>query len=405
MMSRVSAVAALVFVWTVACASDRARSADLGQRLDATIDNALADGRIVGTVVIVMRDGNALYHRAAGFSDGEMRLPMSENTIFRLASSSKAITSAAAMALIDHGLLSLDDPVTRWLPGFKPSAPDGSTPVITVRQLLTHTAGLTYPFWEPKDGAYRRARVSSGLDQPGVSMLEELRRIKLAGLAYVPGSQWRYSLSIDVLGAVIAEADHKPLAAAVRELITGPLNMRDTGFSVADRGRLATPYFNSRPLPQRMSERQEVMIEDNVMLSFSPSRIFDPVSFPSGGAGMVGTAGDFLRFLEAMRTGGGPVLKPATVKAMMTNQVGDMPVLSGPGWGFGYGAAVMIDAAAAKSPLPLGSWSWSGIYGTSWFLDPVNGFCVVAFTNTAPEGDSGPFAMQIRTAVYGASQK
>jgi CubicO group peptidase (beta-lactamase class C family) len=180
--------------------------------------------------------------------------------------------------------------------------------------------------------------------------------------------------------------------------------MRDTGFSVTDRKRLATPYFNSRPLPQRMSDPQEVMIEDKVMLTFAPTRAFNPASFPSGGAGMVGTAGDFLKFLETLRTGGAPVLKPATVKAMMTNQVGDMTTLSGPGWGFGYGAAVLTDATAAASPLPPGSWSWSGIYGTSWFLDPVSGFSVVAFTNTAPEGDFGPFAMQVRAAVYGASQ-
>ena len=370
------------------------------QRLNSAIDRSLSEARIVGAVVIVIHNGKVIYHRAAGYLDREARMSMPEDAIFRLASSSKAITSAAAMALIDQDRLRLDDPVTKWLPQFSPKAPDGSTPPITVRELLTHTSGLSYPFWETTKGRYRRAKVSSGLDQPGLGMTEELRRIKTAGLMFVPGTDWRYSLSIDVLGAVIEKASHKSLPNAIRELITTPLHMSDTGFAVTDVRRLAVPYINANPTPKRMAELQEVNIGDDVIVTFAPSRTFNTASFPSGGAGMVGTAKDFARLLEALRTGGAPIVKPATVQLMLANQVGAFKILSGQGWGFGFGAAVVTDASAANTPLPIGTWSWSGVYGTSWFMDSVNKLTVVAFTNTTPEGDSGPFAMAIRHAIY-----
>jgi CubicO group peptidase (beta-lactamase class C family) len=399
LIARVASIVALMLSGTLAFAVEEPGGGTLEHRLSTTIDRSLAGGRIVGAVVIVMRDGKVIYHRAAGYRDREARIPISEDAIFRLASSSKAITSAAAMALIDRGLLRLDDPITKWLPDFDPKAPDGSTPIITIRELLTHTSGLSYPFWEPKGGPYDRARVSSGLDLPGISMEEELHRIKTAGLVFVPGTDWRYSLSIDVLGAVIAKADRRSLPAAVRELITRPLKMADTGYAVTDVQRLAVPYFNATPTPKRMADVQDVNFGDDVILTFAPSRIFNTASFPSGGAGMLGTAGDYVRFLEALRTGGGPILKSATVKSMMTNQVRSLKILSGPGWGFGFGAAVVTDAIAAG--MPVGTWSWSGAYGTSWFIDSANKLTVVAFTDTSPEGDSGPFAMEIRSAIYG----
>jgi CubicO group peptidase (beta-lactamase class C family) len=387
----------------VAVAASAGTDAQTRQRLDATIDQAIREQRVIGTVVVLMRDGKVVYERAAGHLDREAHSRMPKNAIFRLASSSKAITSAAAMKLVEDGRLHLDDPVTRWLPEFKPKSVDGSAPTITIWQLLTHTAGLDYPFWETPEGPYRRARVSSGLDQPGLEMDEELARITAAGLVNEPGTQWRYSLSIDVLGAVIAKVTGKRLPDAIRELITAPLGLADTGFHVADRHRLAVPYYNSTPRPGRMAAEQPVDFGDSTFLVFTPSRAFDASSFPSGGAGMLGTAQDFSRFLEAIRTGGGAILKGETVKAMLTNQTGSLLTLSGPGWGFGFGAGIVTDTVAAKTPLSAGSWSWSGAYGSSWFIDPARGITLVAFTNTAPEGDSGPFAMAIRRAAYGAA--
>jgi CubicO group peptidase (beta-lactamase class C family) len=374
---------------------------DLGARIDAVAGRAIADGRLVGAVVLVMRNGVTVHHRAYGLADREAGQPLAEDAIFRLASCSKTIVSVAALALVDQGRLRLDDRVTRWLPRFTPTTSDGYRPDITIHQLLTHTAGLSYSFLEPADGAYRRANVSTGLDQPGLTMQEELRRIERAGLAYPPGTGWQYSVAIDVLGAVIEAVTHQPLAAAVRALVADPLALRDMDFDVRDPSRLAVPYFLADGRAQRMADPQDVDFPGIGPLRFAPSRHLDRNSFPSGGAGMNATASDFARLLDAVRAGGGGVLRAATAQAMLTNQVGDLPIVLGHGWGFGYGGAVLQDAAAAHTPQTPGTWLWGGVYGHSWFVDPGRGLTVVALTNTAPEGDSGPFTIELRDAVYG----
>jgi len=377
---------------------------DLKTRLDSVIDKATTEPGVVGAVVIVMKDGQTMYRRAAGYADREAKVPMRENTIFRLASLSKPIVCAAALALIDQGRLGFDDPVTKWLPEFQPKTADGRTPTITIRQLLNHTAGLSYGFLEPADGPYHRAGVSDGLDQPGLGMDEELRRIVAAGLAYEPGSKWSYSVATDVLGAVIAKVTGESLPDAVQHLVTGPLNMIDTGFSVADPTRLAAGYVDGRPAPVRMADPDVVPFAGLAGIRLSPSRVLHPASFPSGGAGMVGTAGDFVRFLEAVRTGGGPILKPATARSMMINQVGDLPVATQePGWGFGYGGAVLRDPQAAQTPQSAGTWSWGGVYGANWFVDPERKLTMVSLTNTAIEGMVGAFSQEVRDAVYGSN--
>lgn len=382
-----------------------ANDVDLATRMDREIDRALTERRIVGTVVIVVEDGSVAYHRAAGYADREGQRTMREDEIFRLASLSKPIVSAAAMALIERGRLTLDDPITKWLPSFQPKGSDGDIPVIKIRDLLTHTAGLSYSFLEPEDGPYGRAGVSDGLGQPGLSMEEELNRITAAGLAYEPGSKWRYSVAIDVLGAIISKVAGESLPEAVKHLVTGPLGMSETGFTTAIKDRLAVPYADGKPEPIRMSDPQHVPFRNLTGVTYSPSRIFDPTSFPSGGAGMVGTAKDFVRFLEAIRQSGGNILKPATTELMMTNQIGSIEVTNQPGWGFGFGAAVLEEPETARSPQSQGSWAWGGAYGSSFFIDPKRRLTVVALTNTALEGMFGAFPKDIRNAVYGTPTK
>lgn len=372
----------------------------MGARLDAAIDHALASQRIVGTVVVVLHDGNVVYRRAAGLADRETATPMREDEIFRLASVSKPIVTVAALHLVDEGRLSLNDPVTRYLPDFLPKLADGSTPAITIGQLLTHTAGLSYGFLEPADGPYHKAGVSDGLDAPGLPMPEELRRISAAGLAYAPGTSWRYSVAIDVLGAVIERVTSQSLPDAVKALLTNPIGMNDTGFAPPDRSRLATPYADGAP-PKRMSDSYLLPFAGLAGISFSPGRAFNPQSFPSGGGGMNGTAEDVARLLEVVRTGGGKILKPETAHSMLSNQTGSLPIIFGPGWGFGFGGALLTDPKAAKTPQSLGTWSWGGAWGHSWFVDPARRLVVVALTNTAVEGMSGKFPTDVRDAVYG----
>ena len=160
----------------------------LKTRLDAVIDRAIGEERIVGTVVLVAEDGQVVYRRAAGLADRENGVPVRDDTVFRFASLTKAIVSVAALALVERGDLRLDSPVTDWIPSFRPRFGDEEQSVITVRHLMTHTSGLTYGFMELPDSRFHQAGVSDGLDQPGLSMEENLRRIASVPLNHTPGT-------------------------------------------------------------------------------------------------------------------------------------------------------------------------------------------------------------------------
>jgi CubicO group peptidase (beta-lactamase class C family) len=323
---------------------------------------------------------------------------MTLDTIFRASSLTKPIVTAAFLSLVEDEVMGLDDPVIRWLPDFQPKFQE-QVPTITLRQLLTHTAGLSYGFMQPADGPYLKLGVSDGMDQPGVGFAEELRRITQAGLFFPPGAAWLYSVGLDVLGAAIEAATAKTLPQVVAERVTAKLGLTDTGFTVADRTRLAAAYADGPP-PVRMGETHTVPFAELSGIKFAPDRLFDPGSFPSGGAGMVCTAPDFMRFLEAIRTGGRPVVTQATASSMMTNQTGGhLIVTSGPGFGFGFGGAVMLDPVPSSSPLPAGVWMWGGVYGHSWFVDPASQLSFVLMTNTSTEGMSGQLSRDLAAAA------
>ncbi len=377
-----------------------APDAALSARIDAVIDRAVADQRLVGAVVLVARDGKLVYHRAAGLADREAKAPMREDAVFRLASVTKPFVSVAIMRLAEEGKLSLADPVTKWLPDFKPALADGSTPVITLGQLLSHTAGLTYGLAEKSDHPYHQLGVSDGLDISGLTLDENVARIGKGPLAFAPGSAWRYSLAIDVLGLVAEKADGHPLPEGVARTVTGPLGLKDAGFQAADPARLAMPYANADPAPVRITDNMDVSLGATAV-RMAPSRAVDPAAFPSGGAGMVGTASDVVALLEAVRTGGGPVLSAASVAQMTSDHAGIKAATQGPGWGFGYGWAVLDDPAIAKTPQGAGTLAWGGVYGHNWFVDPKAGLTVVLLTNTAFEGMNGQVTRELRDAVYG----
>ncbi len=370
----------------------------LTARLDMAIERALQDRRIVGTVVVVAKGGDVVYRRAAGFADREAGRSMQENAIFLLSSVAKPIVTAAALRLVEDGRMSLGDSVRRWLPEFTPRLSDGRVPEITIHHLLTHSAGLTYVFMEPPDGPYHRLRISNGFDHPGASLDEIVRRISAAPLGYEPGAGWGYSMAIDVLGAVIEKATLRPLPQAVAELVLNPLGMKDTGFAIVDTRRLAVPYADGQPEPRRMADDDEVSFFGSPV-AFSPVRLLDPRAYPSGGAGMAGTASDVLKFLETLRAGG--LLQPQTRSAMFKVQAVARDQAEGPGWEFGFGGAVLVDPKATRTPQAPGTLQWNGAYGHKWFIDPANELTVVALTNTAFEGMIGRYTVDVRNAVYG----
>ncbi|SFR94811.1 CubicO group peptidase, beta-lactamase class C family [Dyella sp. OK004] len=375
--------------------------------VDAVLDQALREQRLVGAVVLVQHRGRFVYRNAAGWADREARRPMRADTLFRLASVTKPIVTAAAMVLVSQGRLDLDAPVTRWLPAFRPALADASVPTMTLRHLLSHSAGLGYRFLDSEtDGPHARAGVSDGMDASNLSLAENVRRIATVPLHYSPGEGWCYSLAVDVVGAVLEAACGQPLDAIVRDLVCAPLGMSDTAFHAVDPARLAVPYVSDTPAPHALREGEvAAAFPDTAGIIYNPARALDRSAFPSGGAGMVGVADDVMTLLEVLRRGGDPLFDATWAGEMGRIQTGDYGPPDEPGWGFGLGFSVLRDPSLTATPEAPGTWRWGGAYGHSWFVDGALELSVVAFTNTLYEGMSGPFVTELRDAVYAGLAK
>lgn len=239
------------------------------------------------------------------------------------------------------------------------------------------------------------------MDLAGITLEENLQRLASVPLLYEPGKMWRYSIATDVLGAVIEKVTGMPLSEAVRLLVTHPLSMMDTDFKAVDTDRLTAAYADSTGEPRRLHDFDTVpFVEGTAGFILSPNRFTDKTAYPSGGAGMIGSAGDFLKLLEALRQGGHPILPRPLVTEMTTNQIGDLVMPYWPGRGFGLGFTLLKDSAEANTPESPGTWRMGGTYGHSWFVDPSEELSVVAFTNTALEGMSGRFTTELCESVY-----
>lgn len=371
----------------------------LKQEIAQAADKAIAEKRLAGAVVIVFHQGRAVSEKAYGMADTEQNRPMRLDSLFRLASVSKPMVSAAAMKLVEEKKMGLDDPVTQWLPDFLPNSGASSSPDITIHHLLTHTSGLSYRFSEGKDSLYHVLGVSDGLDQPELTTEENLHRLGEAPLKFEPGTGFLYGLSTDVLGAAIAKAQGCSLPEAMESLVLGPLGMINTGFLPSDPTRLSTPYGNAMDRLFPIVDGTELTLGEG-QVSYTPSKNFSRLANPSGGAGMLGSAPDFVKFLECIRSDGQGLLKRETVLAMRADQLPAGVKGPGPGRGFGYGWSVINDPEAAKVPHNPGTLAWGGAYGHSWFIDPKAELSVVIFTNTAFEGMIGTFPKDVREAVY-----
>ncbi len=376
----------------------------LSERVDAAVDSAIKEKRLVGAVVAVMKEGELAHFKAYGLADREAGRAMKEDAIFRLASISKPIVTAAAMRMIELGKFGLDTPVTDFLPDFRPKAPDGSTPTITIRHLLTHTAGLSYDFLQPETGPYNTLKVSAGIDGD-LTMEDNLARMVQAGLTFPPGAGWLYSVAIDVLGAVMAKAEGTDVEGAVRKYVTGPMDMTDTSFFVTDASRLAQPYSNAAPEPVPIGDNfKQPFVPGLAPINLGTSRAFNRTAFQGGGGCMNGKAMDVVRMLDAIRAGGAPILSETSTKQMMSNQVGPLRILFDPtgNTAFGFGGSILLDPAASGSFLSPGSWQWGGVWGHSWFVDPTRKLTIVNLTNTTLEGMAGQMPRDVQQAVVGA---
>lgn len=365
--------------------------------VDAAIDRALAEQRIVGCVVLVAENGNVVYQRAAGYADREVARPVQVNTPFRFASVTKPFTVLAALKLLEAGELSPADRVLKYLPQFRTRLSDGSDAEVLVSHLLTHTAGLDYRFQQPANGVYARAQVSDGLDESHGSLAANIARIASVPLDRMPGEAWRYSVATDVLGGVIEAVTGMPLPEAVTELVSRPLGVH-AAFSWPEE-ELATPYYDNVPQPARMTGPVEVPLPfvEGPGVRFDPQRIALSNAWPSGGGGMAGRAQDVLALLEAYRTG--PFLREDLREAARKPRVGLEAQTAGPGWGWSWLGAVLIDPVLASSNWSGGSVSWGGVYGNWWGIDFERKRTVVALTNTAYEGMIGNFIRDLTAST------
>lgn len=360
-------------------------------RNQASIREACDAGLLAGAVTVVWQRGKILQVNEIGYRDVGAGLPMTRDTVFRIASMTKPITVAAAMAVVDEGRLALNDPIARWLPEFAapsvlvdPAGPlDRTTAArraLTIEDLMTHRCGIGYGFSVPGPIAreYQRLPFGRGPD----AWLEALAALPLVDQ---PGERVTYGHGIDVLGVVLSRIEGKPLPQVLDERILGPLGMTDTGFFISPelRGRSATMY--------RLDGN---VLRDDAM---GPMPITVP-AFPNAGGGLMSTADDYLAFARMLLADGEfdgtRVISPESVRAMRDDRLTEPQkrhrFLGAPFWvgrGFGLNLSVVTDPATSQplfGPGGTGTFSWPGAYGTWWQADPAADLILLYLIQNAP---------------------
>jgi CubicO group peptidase (beta-lactamase class C family) len=392
--------------------ADPARLARIGTMLDSVV----ARGQMAGAVALVMRDGVVVYERAVGMADREARRAMTPGTRFRIASQTKAITSVAVMTLVEEGRVNLSDPVSRWIPNFGSVgvllAPvkAGDTPTTatlkrapTLRDLLTHAAGLSYGTEAHVRDAYAAAGLGPNagygwyLADKTVPVCTVMDRLATLPLVAQPGERFVYGYGTDVLGCIVERASGVPFDRFLEARIFTPLAMEDTGFCVAahEADRLAAVYAARDGALVRADTGARG--EGHYVAGTSPCTTF------AGGAGLVSTAHDYARFLEMLRQGGAldgaRILAPATVALMTRDHLGTM--YGGPEVGFGLGFEVWEAPAMAARPGEPGQYGWGGAYATTYWVDPASRLVGVLMTQLLP-GIDWQLHEKYRMAVYQA---
>ena len=380
------------------------RLANLTPVLKSYVDSQ----QLAGSVALVARRGKLVYFEAFGQADREARVPMQTDSIFRIASQTKAIVTAAAMMLVEQGKLGLNDPISRYIPEFAnasvavPKDNGGYYTAkvkrpITVRDLMTHTSGLSYGTGPAAD-EWKKAGITgyyfSDRDEPIAATIARMASLPLDAQ---PGEKWIYGYSIDVLGVVVEKASGKPLDQFVRESILAPLGMTDTAFYVPQekRGRFTAVYARNGSAPIVRAPEDGAAGQGKYV--DGPRKSF------SGGAGLTSTAGDYARFLQ-MTLGGGELdgrrlLSRKTVELMTQDHLHGIPYNAGQGFGLGF--SVVKDVGARGDPGSVGEYGWGGAYHSTYWVDPVEKLVVVYLTQLNPAGDVDDFA-RLRALVYQA---
>ena len=380
-------------------------------KLDGVLQGFVDQGKVAGLVALVLRDGKPVYEKAMGWSDKEAGRKMTTETVFRIASQSKAITSAAVMALVEDGKIGIQEPVGNFIPGFKKTTvavrdTNGVTQMvaakrpITIAHLLTHTAGISYG----RDAHVEALYAAKGLGPEAGNgwytadkeepICETMERLGTLPFVAQPGEAYVYGYNTDILGCVVEKASGMKLDEFIRTRITGPLGMKDTRFFVpaAEKDRLAAVYLSGddgKIVRAPEGSRGQGHYVDGPRKSFA------------GGAGLTSTARDYARFLEMIRRGGElggvRVLGLRAVGLMTSNQSGTLHSTTGLGFGYGFQTA---DRYGALGMAAVGAFGWSGAYGTTYQVDPKSRMVLVLMIQLMPNRtDIQPKFM---TSVYQA---
>ena len=398
-------------------------------RVEAHLKHRYIDsGRFPGTQLLIYRRGKIVHSTVQGLADVERKVPVKDDTIFRIYSMTKPITSVAFMMLVEEGRVAIDEPVHKYIPEWKNlgvfqagTAPafltkPPSRPMLIV-DLLRHTSGLTYGFQQRSnvDAAYRELRIEE-LDKGKTlqSMIDELAKLPLE---FSPGEAWNYSVSADVIGYLIGKISGKPFEQFLKERIFDPLDMKDTDFFVpAAKTRRFAACYSADPeggvTLHATDRRGGLTLQDDP----TKSSFLSPPSFFSGGGGLCSTAADYLTFCRALLNGGelGGVrlLGPKTLKLMTSNHLPgglDLPGMSRSlfseatynGIGFGLGFAVTMDPAQTLIAGSPGEFNWGGLATTSFFIDPAEELITIFMTQVIPSS-AYPIRRELRTMVYAA---
>jgi CubicO group peptidase (beta-lactamase class C family) len=377
------------------------------ERVDAMIESAVEDETISGAVALIARRGRVAYLEAIGMADIDDREPMQIDTLFRIASMTKPVTSLAVMMLLEEGHFLLTDPVSRFIPELgEPEiivVDDSVTTTvaangeITIQHLLTHTSGIIYQF-SAVDGAhaalaglYREAGVSDGLVQTEGRIADLSRQLGTVPLLFEPGTDVAYGLSTDVLGHLVEAVSGMTLANFFERRIFEPLGMRDTRFFLdpADADRLASVY-----VPDGQGGLRELSDDETVesgFLVYSASYSFKgPRTYHSGGAGLVSNVSDYARLMQMFLNGGEldgvRLLSPKNIELMTSNGIGALDF--GLGRKFGLGFAIIDDPGRAGFTSSRGSYYWGGFFNTRFFVDPEEEFIGIFLSQRFPRDES-----------------
>jgi len=379
-------------------------------RIGDYIRNEIATEKIPGAILLIQQPGKPVYFQSFGVRDIATKLPMTPDTIFQIYSMSKAVTSVAAMMLVDDGKLSLDDPVSKYIPAFADakvgvdlSDEAGQPPLkleplkrpITIKDLLRHTSGITYGFYG--ETAVRKLYANPHLFDGDFDNAEFAERIAKLPLADQPATRWDYGHSTDVLGRVVEVASGQTLFQFEKQRLFDPLKMSETAYYVADKAKW--PRI-ARPFPHDRFAHPLAGIEDPTL----------PRRWESGGAGLVTTIEDYARFLQMLLNKGAldgkRYLKPETVALMTSDQIGpetrivhDPFYFPGPTSGFGLGFAVRT-APPPNTTWPLGEYRWDGAGSAFYFVDPVDDRLVVFMLHSPSQG--GRIQLALKTMMYQA---